>query len=96
MILLVINKRRRINTLEFINSASNESGFTALGAGARWCGPDWGPSLKWETFFWTSTIDPDYPTQNALAPHVVSSNPVINPMVGSNKCVGYSVRCIKN
>lgn len=75
--------------------ATNESGFSARGAGARYENGYFEEALKTSTSFWTST------EANATYARMVylthnSSNYVASDFGGSDKKRGYSIRLIKN
>lgn len=79
------------------DGATNESGFTARGAGYRMGEyldfDGWFENLKYETYFWSST---SYDTNNAWVLGLLYTD--ISGHVGGSggKNVGFSVRCLKD
>jgi uncharacterized protein (TIGR02145 family) len=67
------------------NEASNSSGFSALGAGYRACGGDFG-GFNWEALFWTTTNE----SCNLRHYNVEAAIDYLS------ECEGQSVRCLKD
>lgn len=73
------------------SSATNESGFTALpgsyrGIGGGYCG------VGSEGLWWSSTE-----SDNSNAWYIrISNKAIIHTSLDNNKCLGYSIRCIKD
>ncbi|MCX6273489.1 MAG: hypothetical protein NTU44_20150, partial [Bacteroidetes bacterium] len=72
-------------------TSSNQSGFTAVGAGYR-AGNGGFNDVSNSARFWTST---EYSSLNAVMRYLYHLNPSIG-MFNTSKLNGYSVRCIKN
>ena len=76
-------------------SATNSSGFTALGAGFRGYDGAWNSSLLLEAFFWATTEYVNYDNSSAYGRQLTSYYAQIN-RGGFVKQDGFSIRCVKD
>jgi uncharacterized protein (TIGR02145 family) len=76
-------------------SATNERGFTALGAGFRGYDGDFNTSLKGYAYFWSTDRFPMYDTSSSYGRELSAGYTQIN-RGGFVKQDGFSIRCVKD
>ena len=78
---------------DWMDAATNSSGFTALPGGCLTCGSA-SININSTGYWWSSTVDTSY-TNNAWTRKMVHSDGFVQRYSGSKK-YAYSVRCIKD